>query len=329
MKKPIEMQQSYSIELHNGGVSTTLDVLEMLTASADGNFDRVKQLVAKNPGLLTCQFDYTTPMHLAVREGHFELVRYFIENRAFDPDEYFHPFMDTLIEASADRGYIEIVEFLQTTAADGSLTVKLPDIGKVGWRKPQSQIEFERAVDQGENDTVRRMLDEDPNAALVEDAFWGEGIMATAANGGDIKMLEILLSHGATVPTLSKWGARYYFKHYESGKFLLENGMDPNHMNWREFTLLHDMAHKGFVEKVELLMDHGAYIDAIDDEFSTTPLGYAAKWGNREVAILLLERGADPNKAGANWATPLAWAMRKGHAEIVADLRDHGAGGRS
>jgi ankyrin repeat protein len=34
----------------------------------------------------------------------------------------------------------------------------------------------------------------------------------------------------------------------------------------------------------------------------------------------LLERGADPNQAGAPWATPIAWAKRKGHDEIAADL---------
>jgi hypothetical protein len=33
-----------------------------------------------------------------------------------------------------------------------------------------------------------------------------------------------------------------------------------------------------------------------------------------------LDRGADPDKAGAAWATPLAWACKRGHAEIEADL---------
>jgi ankyrin repeat protein len=55
------------------------------------------------------------------------------------------------------------------------------------------------------------------------------------------------------------------------------------------------------------------------------PLGYAARWGHPEMVALLLERGADINKAGAPWATPLAWARKKGHAEIVELLKQHGA----
>jgi len=34
---------------------------------------------------------------------------------------------------------------------------------------------------------------------------------------------------------------------------------------------------------------------------------------------------ADPNKAGAPWATPLVWARKKGHADIEAELRSAGA----
>ncbi|MGB7069109.1 MAG: ankyrin repeat domain-containing protein [Pyrinomonadaceae bacterium] len=169
------------------------------------------------------------------------------------------------------------------------------------------------------------MLKRRPALGLDEAAFWGEGILTMPAKDADRPMLELLMSYGAKVPELSKWGARYYFKHYEIAKFLMENGMNPNRMNWREFTLLHDMAHTGDAPKAALLLDHGAEIDAIDDEFSSTPLGFAAKWGNREVVSLLLDRGADPNKAGAPWATPLAWALRKGHEEIADDLRGKGS----
>jgi hypothetical protein len=40
---------------------------------------------------------------------------------------------------------------------------------------------------------------------------------------------------------------------------------------------------------------------------------------------LLLGWGADPNRAAAPWATPLAWARKKGHATIEADLLGAGA----
>jgi ankyrin repeat protein len=38
------------------------------------------------------------------------------------------------------------------------------------------------------------------------------------------------------------------------------------------------------------------------------------------MVALLLERGADRHAASAPWATPLAWARKKGHDEIVKDL---------
>jgi ankyrin repeat protein len=41
---------------------------------------------------------------------------------------------------------------------------------------------------------------------------------------------------------------------------------------------------------------------------------------------LLLKRGARPNVPGdPPWATPLAWATRRGHAEIADLLKQHGA----
>jgi ankyrin repeat protein len=137
-------------------------------------------------------------------------------------------------------------------------------------------------------------------------------------------MLALLIRHGARVPKVTKWGRYYYFKHTETAAFLLDHGMDPNHMNWHYTTLLHHCAADGDLPKARLLIDHGADIDALDEEYRSTPLGMAARWGRTEMVGFLLERGADPTLAGASWAVPLAWARKKGHSEVEDYLRRSG-----
>jgi len=101
---------------------------------------------------------------------------------------------------------------------------------------------------------------------------------------------------------------------------MMERGMNPNHRNWHRRTLLHDVAASGYLERTRLLLEYGAEIDPIDEEYRSTPLGLAARAGRAEVVELLLEAGADPTKAGAPWATPLNWARRRGHEEVAALL---------
>jgi ankyrin repeat protein len=138
-------------------------------------------------------------------------------------------------------------------------------------------------------------------------------------------MLELLMRYGARVPDVSKWAPEYYFKHYDVAAFLMANGMHPNHMSWQHVTLLHDMAQRGNIPKARLLLDHGADINPVDEEYRSTPLGLAARWGQRTMVAFLLERGADVAKAGAPWATPLAWARKKGFNEIANDLTGGGS----
>jgi ankyrin repeat protein len=325
MIQPFEKRQTRPMELHDGVVSTTTDVWDMLAASQAGDLDRVKELAQGCPALLTCQYDYTAPLHLAVREGHLELVRYLVEQGGVDPNYKTHPFLESLVTVAEDREYDEIAELLKQSLDDPRLIRSWPDIGKIDRGRDETRRRFQEMVDKNQHAEVEAMLKECPELASDEDTFWGEGILSMPAKDGDRQMLELLMRYGARVPNLSKWPKEYYFKKYESAVFLMENGMNPNHMNWRHVTLLHDMAHIGDVRKARLLLDHGADINAVDEEYRSTPLGYAARWGRSEMVTLLLERGADVNKAGAPWATPLAWARKKGHAEIIEILKRHGA----
>ena len=70
-----------------------------------------------------------------------------------------------------------------------------------------------------------------------------------------------------------------------------------------------------------LLLDAGATMNLRDDLLKSTPLGWACRWGHAEIVQLLLERDADPIEPDAEpWATPRAWAQKMGHHDVLAAL---------
>ena len=173
---------------------------------------------------------------------------------------------------------------------------------------------------------IESLLRQQPDLVKFNDEGWGDGILAGPARDGDHEVIAMLMRLGARVPTVSKWAPFYYFKHEATAAFLLENGMDPNHMNWHRLTLLHHMAAEGELAKARLLVRHGADIDAIDEEYRSTPLGLAARRGQLDMVKYLLAEGADSTLGGAPWATPLAWARRRGQDDVARVLDAAGAG---
>jgi ankyrin repeat protein len=108
----------------------------------------------------------------------------------------------------------------------------------------------------------------------------------------------------------------------ELTELLLAHGMDPNRREWPNVTPLHRFAEDADVENAAIFIAHGANIDAVDEEFETTPLGYAARFGRALMAAFLLRNGASLRPTGvAEWSTPIAWATRRGHQRVV-DLLD-------
>ena len=114
-------------------------------------------------------------------------------------------------------------------------------------------------------------------------------------------------------------------------RMILDHGVSPNLVGRFGYRLAHHLAACGIVwgepimtepERItfaNILLDHGADLNVIDELLQSTPLGWAVRWGKHELARLYLERGADPKLAGAEWATPLAWAQKKGD-EATVDL---------
>jgi ankyrin repeat protein len=145
-------------------------------------------------------------------------------------------------------------------------------------------------------------------------------LMWAAANGHD-EVASVLVEGGADVharttvaPRSYQTGSRYVA--YDDVKFVvtIEEG---------GFTPLLFAARGGDAASAAVLIAAGAKVD--DPAASgTTPLVVAAHSGHREVASLLLDKGANPNAAGAGY-TALHAAILVGDAPLVKSLLAHGA----
>ena len=131
---------------------------------------------------------------------------------------------------------------------------------------------------------------------------------------------------------------------YSCFELLLDHGFDPNAREKKGgLTPLHWTAeitwHVGEQDRIvfaEKLINHGAELNVLGGERQSTPLAMAVRFEWPELARFMLEAGADPNLAGAAWATPLEWSKKQQgykeyarletkEADIGALLRRYGA----
>jgi ankyrin repeat protein len=142
-----------------------------------------------------------------------------------------------------------------------------------------------------------------------------------------------LLDAGIRVPPVLTACRGYLLENTEMFQMLLDSGMNPDLPNWQWQTFLHELCRGGKRGQVgrqlalaAILLDAVASIDAREEEYGSTALGWAARTNMPEMVEFLLARGAPTNLPDDEpWAMPLAWAERRGHAEVAEILRKHAA----
>ncbi len=190
----------------------------------------------------------------------------------------------------------------------------------------------------GEADLARRMLASEIDAHLEEGLFAGktaaEQLLWGAADGGHPEIVRRALEHVDWRRDDPRWYAMLWRPlwgesdgHLACFRLMLERCRADVRGRFG-LTLLHEVAgSRPYVSPEQqvafatVLLDAGARLDVRDDLLRSTPLGWACRWGRLPLVKLLLERGADPVEADAEpWATPRAWAEKKGHGEVLAVL---------
>lgn len=307
---------------------------DLTVAAALGDAERVRHMLDTEPARIReTRPSGRRPLSAAVQFGREDIVRLLLE-RGADPtwEEPTAP-QGLSLHAAAQAGNRALVELLLAHGADPNGGVDSSGSATFAARTPEIRarlVAHGGTLDPyllwlGEDDEAVRCLAQDQRATSLGDAF------TTVCTLGKRELLARLLQAGLRVPAVLTSCQGYLLEHPDMLRTLLTHGMSPDLMNWQRQTLLHLVCRGpdrtgGAVERAALLLDAGATIAARDDEYRSTPLGWAARTNSVPMVELLLARGAPTNLPDDEpWATPLAWADRRGHREIASILRAHGA----
>ena len=323
-------------------------------AAARGDLDAVRAFVAADPAAVNDgEKLQKRPLSAAVEGGHRDIVRFLLDNDA-DPslqEGRLCPNGSSLMTATVEDD-LEVVTWLLEAGADpnghvdssGSPAIRARSDAMRGllygyggrasgaWGYVQrGQLETLAAILRYTDDPFSDEESEyltTPYTAVIS----GCGRMEDRGESPDAHeaMLTMFLQRKHPMPRVLTACKTYLYHVPRMTRRLLEHGLDPNLPDWQRRTPLHDLcrgirAVADAAAMVRIFLEYGADINAIDEDDRSTPLGIAAREGNAELVGLLLDRDADPNAAGAEWATPLAWAERRGHEHILKMLRDGGA----
>src|ERR1022692_4377122 len=293
-------------------------------AVALADTERIRELVLADAGVLReIRWQSGGLLTLAVKHGHIDIVRLLLDLGA-DVDE--RTTLDELEEPTPSWGS---PLWFASLARRRDIAELLLDRGA----KPQPWT-IAMAHDAGE---ARRMLEADASEDLARELAW------SAACNGCPAIVELALPRLTWAANDPRWNwvliqpIRSVGDKSDDEAFftcmavLLKRGIDPN-VSRRGETALHFAAARANPTEAQrvrfaaMLIDRGAKLDVRDELLRSTPLGWACRWGRRELVELLIARGAPGDEPDAEaWATPLAWAAKMGHVGIAGLLRRHGA----
>jgi ankyrin repeat protein len=237
---------------------TLRDPFRMLDAAEQGNGEKLKKILQRNPALLhTCDRYNKTPLHLTVENNHIEATQLLLDANADLEAET--SWGMTPLQWAANCGSSASAELLLARGATMNLWVASA-LGKLEavqsfWKSETELLENvgQPRAQHNENDEWLKLAPSENYYEIISDAFY------IACRNGKVSVAE----------------------------FLVVKGADINYKGFFGGTGLHWAALNGHFAMVEFLIQHNADLHILDDEYALTAMAWAKEGGHQNVIALL------------------------------------------
>ena len=255
-------------------------------AAMRGDLEAVRLLLAEGVDVNAVQGDGNTALHWAAYRRNAELVRLLVDARADTAAKTRIGDMTPLFMA-AKVGDAEIMELLLQAGADANIA------------NTNGTTPLMLAAGSGKTAAVQLLLDHggDVNARDITNGQTAV-MFAAALNRGEA--ISMLVESGADLGVLTK------VSYVQQGRRArVDDELDERTVEMGGNTALHFSAREGALDAVRALVAAGADVDQVSGNDHTPPITQALITGNLDIAMFLLQSGADPNIANADGLAPL------------------------
>jgi ankyrin repeat protein len=341
------MKLTWVVALLFMGVSTTFSQ-GLSEAIKNNDLTEVKTLLKNNPRLLeSADESGNTPLHLAVRQRHPEIVSFLLGMGA--EVNCLNTNRQTPLHVSSFLGNAEITKLLIEEGADVSLadyTMHTPlhyaarnGSGEVtelllkSGAPLEARNTYERtplllcAREQGTPEVARLLIEAgaDVNA---KDKFESTPLELAAWRGYK-GIVGVLVENGAEIPVTGRKAKMILLSACQKGlsdlfRLQIEKGFDLTSDAGLRESLMADAARGGSPEIVETLISKGFEVSS-EDSYGWTPLHHAAMNDHVSVIQTLLDNGADPDARNMMGQTAFNVAEEFGQEKSKEFLVNEGA----
>ena len=287
------------------GAQTAQGDQRVVAAAKAQDADAVRALLAKGADANARQSDGATALHWAAYWDDVETAGRLI--RAGARVNVPNDLGATPLWVAANNGSASLIQLLLSSGADPNLALR------------EGETPLMTAARSGSADGVKALLEHGahPNAAeLVR----GQTALMWAAAQHHPEAVQVLLQHGADVRARSSMRVRSVKLKGADQTSRVTGVVDEEQGG---YTPLLFAARTGDAESTKLLLAAGADVNG-EAPNGTSALVIAAHSGHPPVVVALLDKGADPNRAGSGYA-PLHAAVLRGDLDSVRALLAHGA----